>query len=64
MKKQLNPKMTALILTLTLCIVGYVLWSSTAGGGNLPTGTTLPGNAGPFAPGGVANGKGGSMPKK
>lgn len=64
MKKQLSPKVTALVLLVTLGVVGFVLWKSTAGGGSLPTGTTLPANAGPFAPGGAANGKGGGMPKK
>ncbi len=64
MKKQLSPKIVAVVLVAVLAVMGYGLWKATGGGGSLPTGTTLPANAGPFAPGGAANGKGGGAPKK
>ena len=63
MKKQVNPVVITVALVLVLGVAGFFLWKSTAGGGSLPTGTSAPGNAGPFAPGGVANSQmGGAKP--
>jgi hypothetical protein len=63
LKKQLDPKIAAIVLVVFVVVIGAVLFKMTGGPGSLPVGTTLPGNAGPFDPGGAANGKGG-MPGK
>ncbi len=58
MKQQISPAVAAVIVIIVVAVVGFFLYKGTAGGGNLPVGTTAPGNNGPFSPGGAAVGQG------
>jgi hypothetical protein len=57
LKSEVNPVIGVVVIVIILAVVGIFLWRGASGGAAAKSAGQV-GNPGPFAPGGVANGKG------